>query len=141
MTTEDEFQRQLDDHPDDWHTRLVFADWLDDRDDPRAAGYRAIARRKRCPTGTLLGGQLVWWWRRVTLADRATGVSTLPRGVAPMESHYVPSDWFDRLPSDRRRGQFWPVPFLSRGVCEDALALAFAQLPDGRRLELLQPDA
>jgi hypothetical protein len=29
MTTEEDFQRQLDLHPDDHQTRLVFADWLE----------------------------------------------------------------------------------------------------------------
>ena len=33
MTTEDDFQRALDANPDDWQTRLVFADWLEDRGD------------------------------------------------------------------------------------------------------------
>lgn len=30
MTTEDEFQAQLDANPADWQTRLILADWLDD---------------------------------------------------------------------------------------------------------------
>ncbi len=30
MTTEDDFQTALDAAPDDWQTRLVFADWLDE---------------------------------------------------------------------------------------------------------------
>ena len=42
VTTEDDFQRALDKNPDDWQTRLVFADWLEERDDPRAEGYRAL---------------------------------------------------------------------------------------------------
>ena len=36
MTTEDDFQQALDANPDDHHTRLVFADWLQERGDPRA---------------------------------------------------------------------------------------------------------
>lgn len=43
MTTEDDFQRTLDANPNDWQTRLVFADWLEEHGDPRAEGYRAIA--------------------------------------------------------------------------------------------------
>lgn len=40
MTTEAEFQAMLDANPSDGHTRMVFADWLQERDDPRAEGYR-----------------------------------------------------------------------------------------------------
>lgn len=43
MTTEDDFQKQLDADPTDWMTRGVLADWLDEHDDPRAAGYRALS--------------------------------------------------------------------------------------------------
>lgn len=40
MTTEDDFQAALDANPSDWQTRLVFADWLDEREYPcpRCAG-------------------------------------------------------------------------------------------------------
>src|SRR5262249_14717448 len=43
VTTEDEFQQLLDANPEDRQTRLVFADWLQERNDPRAEGGRAIA--------------------------------------------------------------------------------------------------
>jgi uncharacterized protein (TIGR02996 family) len=36
VTTEDDFQLVLDKNLDDWQTRLVFADWLQEREDPRA---------------------------------------------------------------------------------------------------------
>ena len=39
MTTEDDFQRQLDEHPDDFQTRLVFADWLDENGQPERAAF------------------------------------------------------------------------------------------------------
>jgi uncharacterized protein (TIGR02996 family) len=42
VTTEDDFQKALDKRPDDWQTRLVFADFLEERGDPRAAGYRIL---------------------------------------------------------------------------------------------------
>ena len=40
MTKEDDFQKALDAHPEDWQTRLVFADWLQERGDPRAEFLR-----------------------------------------------------------------------------------------------------
>ncbi len=49
MTTEDDFQAALDANPDDWQTRLVFADWLDERGDARAEGYRALGANRLRP--------------------------------------------------------------------------------------------
>ena len=40
MTTEDDFHRRLDECPEDAHTRLVFADWLEEHGDPRADPVR-----------------------------------------------------------------------------------------------------
>ena len=39
MTTEDDFQTALDANPEDWQTRLVFADWLEDNGDPQRADF------------------------------------------------------------------------------------------------------
>ena len=41
MTSENDFQVALNANPDDHNTRLVFADWLQNRNDPRAEAYRA----------------------------------------------------------------------------------------------------
>ena len=43
MTSEEDFQKALDDNPHDHHTRLVLADFLQDRDDPRAEDAAALA--------------------------------------------------------------------------------------------------
>lgn len=58
MTREDDFQVMLDANPKDWHTMLVFADWLQDQDDPRAAGYRGLALLKKHPA--LCSGRRTW---------------------------------------------------------------------------------
>lgn len=49
MTTEDDFQAMIDANWEDWHTRLVFADWLAEHDDPRSDGYRWLGENKRVP--------------------------------------------------------------------------------------------
>src|SRR5204863_136709 len=49
VTTEDDFQNALDADPADWQTRLVFADWLQERGDVRAEGYRALGRTRFYP--------------------------------------------------------------------------------------------
>lgn len=49
MTTEGDFQVALDADPSDWQTRLVFADWLQERDDPRAEWYRVSGTYRKRP--------------------------------------------------------------------------------------------
>src|SRR5262249_13386737 len=55
VTTEDDFQNALDAQPGDWQTRLVFADWLQDRSDPRAEGYRALGMNRIVPIAGVPG--------------------------------------------------------------------------------------
>src|SRR5687768_10524354 len=129
MTTEEDFQQQLDLHPDDHHTRLVFADWLQERGDPRADGYRALGqlRVSPCHFGSsifdagartqLSASDLYrdkWWWC-----------------ASPDEKfrpHFLPDGWF---PAAR-------VPlFKTRREAEDAAALAFGKLSPKRRAEML----
>lgn len=132
MTTEDDFQRALDANPTDWQTRLVLADWLQDRGDPRAAGYRAIALNRRCPLSARGAGLDVdgFWWHRDPIA----------RGG---QRNDIPDDWFALLPPGKGSETFWPLHrqnepnLLPRRDCEDALALAFAGLPPERQADLL----
>jgi len=37
LTTDDVFLADLDAHPDDWSTRLIYADWLDEHNRPALA--------------------------------------------------------------------------------------------------------
>jgi hypothetical protein len=58
--------------------------------------------------------------------------------------NHIPRDWFDLLPASEGSKSFWPVHtdtkgLMSRRGCEDALALAFAQLPAERQAALLVP--
>lgn len=118
MTTEEDFQAALDAHPEDWQTRLVFADWLEEQGDPRAEGYRALGVNGMHPM--LLSS--LWGYLRGSL--RRPG------------AQWVPYDWHEcwRAPGG---GEFFP----SRRAAEDAAALAFAKLPTARRNELLATDA
>jgi uncharacterized protein (TIGR02996 family) len=131
VTIEDDFQNALDANPRDWHTRLVFADWLQDRGDSRAAGFRAIALNKRYPLSARAAGLGTdgCWWHRGPL-DAGTSHNN------------VPDDWFALLPPAAGNGSFWPVysrdkSLFSRRECESALALAFVELPPARQDELL----
>jgi uncharacterized protein (TIGR02996 family) len=134
VTAEDDFHQALDAHPDDWQTRLVLADFLQERGDPRADGYRAIATLRRSPLLGVSSVTMCWWH-----CDS--------EGAVPRARNTIPPDWFALLPSGTGSAMFWPllkeggVNNRSRRECEDALARAFAGLPDGRRAELLAPPA
>jgi uncharacterized protein (TIGR02996 family) len=126
MTTEDDFQRQLDLNPDDWQTRLVFADFLQERGDPRADGYRALAVLGVHPHTDGNNG----WCHTANYHNR---------GPRPSYGHCaLPPCWYDAIsPAPSRNDRSWREGWESRRKAEDAAALAFARLPADRRAELL----
>lgn len=125
MNDEDAFQAHLDAHPDDHTARLVFADLLEERGDPRAEGIRALGVLCLIPERD--GRHHDWHCN-------------------PRRSQFVrqmPPDWILLIPGSRRvlyagastrDSRKGPK---SRRTVEDAAALAFARLPDARRAELL----
>jgi uncharacterized protein (TIGR02996 family) len=130
MTTEDDFHLALDRRPRDFHCRLVFADWLEERDDPRAEGYRALGALRKRPIKDpwLKGSEQQAEWR--LYSDLA--------GCIPKGPDDLPGDWFmliSRQSTSTKSGvglRWW-----SRREAEDAAALAFSKLPADRRQELL----
>jgi uncharacterized protein (TIGR02996 family) len=129
MTTEDDFQKAFESQPRDWQTRLVFADWLQERDDPRAEGYRAMGMQQRAPSAF---GKL-WVWLNARWA--ATYNDT-----EEMRAATLPDDWYNLIP--RVKGN--PECAAERKSLAESLndaAGAFAKLPPERRAELLVPGA
>jgi uncharacterized protein (TIGR02996 family) len=131
MTTEEDFQRVLDRNPEDWQTRLVFADWLQEQDDARAEGYRALAVLRRIACERVFAEGPVWAYWTVSGFN--------PEAV-------LPSDWWGKGRDEvalRAGGGSTPppVPFCrpSRREAEDCAAIAFTRLPARRRAELLAP--
>jgi uncharacterized protein (TIGR02996 family) len=128
VTTEDDFQKALAAKPTDWQTRLVFADWLQERGDPRAEGYRALGALRLRP---LRGAHSKrHWWTAV--------------GEGPPTYNHLPPDWFRAVAGygHRSAGRWrWPDEFDesrdNRREIEDAAARAFAALPAERRAALL----
>jgi uncharacterized protein (TIGR02996 family) len=125
VTTEDDFQAALDAKPDDWQTRLVFADWLQERNDPRAEGYRALGQNRLVPK----------------LPNQVNKPGYTTRAWAEgykWTDGWLPNDWFPlaRAHTSERAWTQWAVN-KSRREAEDMAALAFAQLPPERRAELL----
>jgi uncharacterized protein (TIGR02996 family) len=107
MTTEYDFQKALDENPEDWQTRLVFADWLQDRDDPRAEGYRALGTSRLAPRRCALH----WVWGR---DDNDTVPLCHRRALLPLQ-------WFRRCNTS---GEWWAYYRTRRGA-DDAAARAF----------------
>lgn len=125
MTTEDDFQAALDANPKDWQTRLVFADWLEERNDPRAEGYRALGVLRLRPSpghhyGKPLHDRPERWWARAS-------------SESEHKYRHLPADWY-RLVDDSGLSL---TSFRGRRKAEDAAARAFAKLPAERRAELL----
>lgn len=135
MTSEYEFQAAIDDQADDAHCRLVFADFLEERGDRRAEGYRALGvLRKYVVVYEPEDGDFCWFNSDPFLKDAF---------------NCLPSDWFALLSGGlqtkggkpiKATAEFvgawldWP----SRRTAEDAAALAFLKLPPERRAELLR---
>jgi uncharacterized protein (TIGR02996 family) len=125
MTTEDDFQRALDASPDDWQTRLVFADFLEERGDPRAEGYRALGVNRRRPWPEFL--------TRFTFNSGHPYAGACDAGSPGT----LPNDWYRTADPDWTRSGVGPFHKVERREAEDAAALAFAKLPAERRAELL----
>lgn len=131
MTSEEDFQTMLDANPDDHATRLVFADWLQDRDDPRAEGYRALGANEfhACDSLPATGSRRKKKW--------LPRLETCWFCGAFAEPHWkLPQDWFDAL-GRRDGGEEWTRDYENRRAAEDAAALAFLKLSAERRAELL----
>jgi uncharacterized protein (TIGR02996 family) len=138
MTTEEDFQTALDANPEDWHTRLVFADWLDERADPRAAGYRALGTVRRRSYVCGFDNDSTGRWQ-------GTGWMAVIDG-GDDEAFTIPKDWFDAIKGLGKDKRYRPLYGArtrkrTRRQIEDAVALAFARLPAARQVELLAAPA
>lgn len=103
----DAFAAALDADPSDSAARLLYADWLEERGDERAAGYRWMAERGKWPYETI--SRVGWRWYEDDLQ------SGDPAAVG--------EELFDATPEPKdRRG----YAYSSRRAAEDALAWAFA---------------
>jgi uncharacterized protein (TIGR02996 family) len=137
VTTEDDFQAALDVDPDDWQTRLVFADWLQECNDRRADGYRLLGlqRLRPHPPSPRKSEIKAWTWGNDANPNnepgsrwhRQFGMILLPRDLQELLFEV-------RHPDDNP--SIWKR-FTSRREAEDAAALAFTRLAPERRAELL----
>lgn len=99
MTHPDEaaFQAALDVDNLDHFTRLVFADWLEERGDIRAEGYRALGTLKVCAARwsdySLVLGEPRWGFHD---GGGASGM-LWDVWLAVRDRHRLPEPWFDRV--------------------------------------------
>jgi uncharacterized protein (TIGR02996 family) len=125
VTTEDDLQALLDADPADHLTRLVLADFLQDRDDARAEGYRALGMLKRNPA--VEGDD--WRW------------SHSPAGPTwdfyrPIMATSLTSDWWHKCyDMSGKLHSYFPT----RRAAEDCAALAFAALSADQKADILRP--
>jgi uncharacterized protein (TIGR02996 family) len=124
MSDEDAFQAAIDANERDWTLRAVFADWLEDRGDVRAAWYRV---RGYVPgAGCVNDVRCRYWCLNFYIPSGAD----------------LPEDLFNLLEVPGKGDTFAPSwhlyddPF-SRRQCDDAAAYAFAKIPAERQAELI----
>lgn len=128
MTTEEDFQRTLDRQPFDFQTRLVFADWLQDKGDKRADGYRAMARREFLCELVVIdrfsrsGFANQWFFCVGDVSEKDIDTS--------VHYPYLPSDWFADIVAEPKTPtiEHWRH-FRLRETAENSIAEAFAKLP------------
>ncbi len=105
MNDEQAFFGVMDAHPDDMTTRLVFADWLQERgEDERAAGYRALAAARIVPyyaTGGKLWGVLS---REYMEALKESSPSTYRDWRSRYPDRYVAGAWIAAVPAPDELG-------------------------------------
>lgn len=121
---ENEFHAHLDANPDDHHARMVFADYLDEQGDPRAAGYRALGVVAKKPVRSAAYGNR-FHWRSERWRDASR----------PVDPNMLPVDWFGAMTDGTHIDQISD----DRRSLENAAATAFSQLPPERQAELMNP--
>ncbi len=132
MITEDDFQNHLDQHPDDHQTRMVLADFLQENNDPRANGYRALGKLRKHALDESPN-----WGHQYTHDQNNTKYLN---GEEMYKDHQIPKDWLDITPKVHLRdNSYWRVED-SRKALEDRLAHSFNKLPPERQHELLGLD-
>lgn len=81
----DQFERELDERPDDWDLRRIAADaYLDAGDELRSAFLRWSAENRKCPKFHSHGYAWYWWGCNHVLYPTT---SHLPDGLHPNDLH------------------------------------------------------
>lgn len=130
MTSEElAFTQALDAEPKNHWLRCVFADWLDDRGDPRGPGMRALGRLE---LRSIFTG-----WNQTVDAD----VWLLGRDdnckYEDCLGGFLPVPWWEALEVQQIGNFKWWRYYASRAAAEDAAALAWAKLTPEQQARIL----
>lgn len=128
-TEEASFWSRLQQYPDDTLTKLVFADWLQDRGDVRSEAVRVLVANEYRPTQ-----YEGWYWG--TDSNNLYGKGTI--GYPDGRNDLLPDDWFRLLPLGTFRFSPMWKHYPTRLEAVQVAVEAFTQLPEWRRTELLQ---
>lgn len=128
MTDEDHFQTEIDKRPADPLPRQVFADWLEERGDPRAAGYRAMGECGLNGCHCSVRRDVVTDW----LPNGRTRWHSYPHGSTRL---WLPGPWFHATYKSHPAKDSYVRTgiFLNRRAAEDAAALAWLELTPEER--------
>lgn len=134
---EDGFHSRLDEVPDDQTCRRALADWLRDRDDPRADGYALLADLGFCPLYPGLHSSTRGRRGRI---DWYCGTDLNSRHVKAHAPAMLPHAWFRRVrtrDSGKHHDHRWWIFAGRRRELEDAVAVAWAGLPPKEKEKIL----
>ena len=132
MSTEEAFQAALDAEPDNHTLREIFADFLDDMNDQRADGMRALG------VNQLKSVELTGQMRGKFVFGRSDNDRHEESWVKQYGSCLIHPQWLSMIEGRIYQDVKWWRYFHSRREAEDTAALAFARLPPERRAELLR---
>lgn len=125
MFDEEGFQRAIDADPTNATIRMVFADWLEEQGDPRAEGYRELARLNRVP---VTGGQ-EWNWPGYcseVFSDWGGAESVTHRQSAQIAA--IPREWIEAHKEENERMKDGAAGWIvgeTRREADDKAAIAY----------------
>lgn len=98
MTTEDDFWNAIEADRQDRLTFAVFADWLDDRGDPRGPVVRMLGVRGRRPCQVGEGETATFRWFDQSALNTFPGINGGDRERLTRTGCVLPHDWYRKLP-------------------------------------------
>lgn len=136
MEEEKAFWQAIVSAPLDRLPRLVFCDWLDERNDPRAAGMRVLAEYDRYPWWEKRHDAEGWDWYVHTIRAGSTLASKLADNHGADRSH-LPEVWCQKAewlePEESEQGGYHP----DIRSAMDAATQAWLDLTDDEKADCL----
>lgn len=132
MTDEEKFNKVLDGNPDDHITRSVFADYLEDHDDPRAMGYRKLSELMVYPHYSADIHDPYKWF----IGKRFIGIEGV---CTPYAQAVLPEEWWELINFDEDQYLHYWKYFKTRRDAEEAIVSAYIELTQTSKTPTHQP--